>query len=507
MMKIDIKHRKTKPMKVYSKRTSLMVILPLLMLFTMISCDDELEVRPESFISSDSFYKNEEEVNLAVISIYNSLYEMMDLEWNVTEIRSDNTFFRPDGTPDSDIDRFTLDRFTLTATNRLSSGYYRASYSTIALSNKVLENLEAVEDTETRNQFEGEARFLRAHAYFNLVRLFGPLVIVDQSVSGEEALELDRSPETEVYDFIIEDLKIARDNLPETYESSQEGRVTKWAAQGILAKVFLTLEDYESSKRELDAIINQGPFELLENYENIFDVDNEYNSEIIFAVRYQSGSVGLGAPFANYFAPLQTGDLIVKGDGRSYNVPTNSISEAYPVNGERKEASMADFWLNSNEEPEYDRHVIKYNSDFNVYNDSGNDWPILRYADVILMMSKATLETEGIAPSLELVNKIRERADATPFTTADINSTFQMKLAIEKERRLEFAFENQRWFDLVRTERAVTVINQHFANEFVYNNPGSPEKGAEPIQEWQLLLPIPQYEIDLNPNIAQNIGY
>ena len=496
-----------KPMRVYTKKANLMAILSLLVLFTMNSCNDELDVRPESFISSDSFYNNKEEVNLAVIAIYNSLYEMMDLEWNVTELRSDNTFFRPDGTPDSDIDRFTLDRFTLTPTNRFVSGYYRACYSTIALSNRVLENLDAVEDSLARNQFEGEARFLRAHAYFNLVRLYGPLVIVDKSVSGDEVLKLDRSPENEVYDFIIEDLEIAKENLPEAFEESQTGRATKWAAQGILAKVFLTLKDYQSAKTELQDIINEGPFELLGNYEDIFDVDNEYNSEIIFAVRYQSGSVGLGAPFANYFAPLQTGDLIVKGDGRSYNVPTNSISEAYPGDGERKGASMADFWLNSNEEPEYDKFITKYNSNFNVYNDAGNDWPILRYADIILMMSKVSLETEGISQSLELVNKVRERADATPYTAEDINSSFEMKLAIEKERRLEFAFENQRWFDLVRTNRAVTVMNQHFANEFIYNDPQSPEKGAEAIQEWQLLLPIPQYEIDLNPNIAQNIGY
>ncbi|WP_175545950.1 RagB/SusD family nutrient uptake outer membrane protein [Salegentibacter echinorum] len=506
MMKIVKKYRKM-TMKIDISRTKLAFLLPLVLLFTMNSCDDKLDINPESFISSDAFYKNEEEVNLAVIAIYNSLYEMMDLEWNVTEIRSDNTFFRPDGTPDSDTDRFTLDRFTLTPTNRLSSDYYRACYSTIALANRVLENLDVVENTDTRDQYEGEARFLRAHAYFNLVRLYGPLVIVDESISGEEALTLDRSPEMEVYDFILEDLKIAKENLPESFENQQTGRATKWAAQGILAKVYLTLEDYNSSKTELAGIINEGPFELLENYDDVFDVDNEYNSEIIFAVRYQSGSVGLGAPFANYFAPLQTGDLIVKGDGRSYNVPTESISQAYPVNGERKEPSMADFWLNSNDEPEYDKHVVKYNSDFSVYNDSGVDWPVLRYADVLLMMSKTTLETEGIAPSLELLNKVRERAGATPYDVADINSSFAMKLAIEEERRLEFAFENQRWFDLVRTDRAVTVINQHFNREPVYNDPNSPEKGAEPIQEWQLLLPIPQYELDLNPNIAQNIGY
>lgn len=459
------------------------LFLPLILLLSCVACDDELDVEPESFISSDSFYNNEEEVNLAVIAIYNSLYEMLDYEWNVTEIRSDNSFFRPDGTPDSDINRFTLDRFTLTSTNQLSSNYYRACYSTIALANDVLENLDAIDDEDKRNQFEGEARFLRAHAYFNLVRLYGPLIIVNRSITGEEALQLDRSPENEVYDFIINDFQIAKTSLPESYESAQEGRATKWAAQGLLAKVYLTLQDYASAQTELEEIIQEGPFNLIASYASIFDVDNEYSNEIIFAVRYQSGGLGIGAPFANYFAPLQTGDLIVKGNGRSYNAPTNSISDAYFANGERKEPSMADFWINANGEEEYDKYIKKYNSEFNIYNDAGNDWPILRYADVVLMMSEVALETQGIPQSITYLNQVRERAGVEPYDAVDISTNFEMKLAIEEERRVEFAFENQRWFDLVRTDRAVTVINQHFASEFIYNDPESPEKGAEPIQE------------------------
>lgn len=471
------------------------------------SCDDALDVAPESYVSSSNFYKNSEEVNLAIVATYSSLYTMLELEWNVTEMRSDNTFISPDRTPDSDIDRFTLDRLTVAPTNRYSSGYYRACYSTIALANRVLENLEIVQDLDKRNQFEGEARFLRAHAYFNLVRLFGPVPIVETSISGQVAKTIDRSPEKDVYDLIARDLIFGAKNLPPVYGATELGRVTKWAAEALLGKVYLTTHDYPNAEIALENVLDQSPNTYLSNYADVFNISNEYNPEILFAVRYQSGSIGLGAPFANYFAPLQSRDLVVNGDGKSLNVPTEDISNAYGFKDVRKNVSMSDSWINANNQEELDRYIKKYNSDFAVVGDAGNDWPILRYTDVLLMLSETYVETKTINAALDQLNIVRERAKETPYQYSEITSTFQLKLALENERRLEFAFENQRWFDLLRTGRAETVINQHFASELTYNDPGHPEKIAAPIQGWQLLLPIPQYEIDLNPNIAQNIGY
>src|SRR5690606_18488228 len=186
--------------------------------------------------TTDYFYSNAEEVGFAVIAIYNSLHNIMNVEWMVTELRSDNTYMNVDSSSSSDIPLRTLDRFEVISTNEHVEEYYRSSYSLIALANRVLENLEVVNDENLRNQYEGEARFLRAHAYFNLVRLFGAVPIVDKIITGEEGLDLDRAPEEDVFLFIEEDLRQASTLLPEGYNSGNLGRITQWGAKGLLGK-------------------------------------------------------------------------------------------------------------------------------------------------------------------------------------------------------------------------------------------------------------------------------
>jgi hypothetical protein len=141
--------------------------------------------------------------------------------------------------------------------------------------------------------------------------------------------------------------------------------------------------------------------------------------------------------------------------------------------------------------------------------DAPNDWIISRHADVIMLLAEAINENNGgpTAEAIGYVNDVKLRVNQSPLTAAQISTYFDFKLALEEERRREFAFENHRWFDLVRTDRAVTVMNNHFTSDFQYNDPNSPEFDTAPIQEFQTLLPIPQYEIDLNPSVAQNVGY
>jgi starch-binding outer membrane protein, SusD/RagB family len=471
----------------------------------LVSCETDLEVEPQSFISSEAFYKDEKEVNLAVIATYNSLYAILENEWNLTEMRSDNTSFRPDGSDDSDPDRFSLDRFTMSTTSKINENYYRACYSTIALSNRVLANLSVVSNPDLKKQYEGEVKFLRAHAYFNLVRLYGPVPLVEKVITGEESLKISRSPENDIYNLILSDLKFAEENLPESYIVTEKGRLTKWAAKGILGKVYLTLKNYTAAETVLESIL-LGPNKLLAKYEDVFKVSNEYNDEILFAVRYQSGGLGIGSPFANFFAPRLSGDAVVKGSGQSYNVPTFSMSNAYLSNDTRKVASMSDSWIDQSNVVKQNRYILKYNSIFSTAGDAGNDWPILRFSDVLLMLSETYAVNKGIVPALDKLNVVRQRSGLPVINPSTVNSVFGLRTLIEEERRLEFAFENQRWFDLVRTGRALAVVNQHFASEAFYNIPGN-ANNPKPIKEWQLFLPIPQYEINLNPNLSQNIGY
>ncbi len=473
----------------------------------MVSCDDDLYIEPESETTTDYFYSNAEEVGFAVIAIYNSLQDIMNVEWRVTELRSDNTYMNVDSSSSSDIPLRTLDRFEVISTNQHVEEYYRASYSLIALANRVLANLDVVENENLRNQYEGEAKFLRAHAYFNLVRLFGAVPLVDRIITGEEGLELDRAPEEELYLFIEEDLRQASTLLPPGYNYGNLGRVTQWTAKGLLGKVYLTEQKFPEAIVVLEDVVDNGPHRLLNNYSQVFDISNEYNAEILFAVRYQTGSLGLGAPFANFFAPVQSDNFVVTGGGDALNVPTETMSASYEDGDERKAPSMADSWFGSGGVENFKKYITKFNSSFSAVDDAGNDWPVLRYSDILLMLAEAYSERGDISTALDYLNDVRERAGLDPYLLSEVNSYFAFKVALEDERRVEFAFENQSWFDLLRTGRALTVMNQHFNTEFQYNDPDDPESPMNPIERWQLLLPIPQYEIDLNPNIAQNIGY
>lgn len=476
-------------------------------LLSTISCDKDLDVEPESEIAAEYFYSSTEEVEFALIAVYSSLQDLMNVEWIVTELRSDNTYMNVDSSSSSDLPLRTIDRFEVISTNEHVTEYYRSAYSTIALANRVLANLDIIEDDALRNQYEGEAKFIRALAYFKLVRLYGPVPIVDRVITGQEGLEIERSPREEVYSFIEQDLTFASEYLPEAYDQDNVGRATRWAAMGILGKAYLTQEENQEAIDVLERIVDNGPHRLLNDYEDVFDVGNEYNAEIIFAVRYQSGNLGLGAPFANFFAPVQSDDYVVTGGGDAFNVPTESLSVSYESE-ERKDPSMADFWVGQDGTENFRKYITKYNSSFSVVDDAGNDWPILRYSDVLLMLAEAYNELGSTAQALEYLNEVRTRVDGLEaYALSEVDSYFEFKIALEEERRVEFAFENQRWFDLLRTGRALTVMNQHFNAEFQYNDPDDPESPVTPIEEWQLVLPIPQYAIDLNPNIAQNIGY
>jgi hypothetical protein len=475
------------------------------------SCSDQLNLEPISDIGANGFYQNTEEINLAVVGIYNSMQNMLDKEFVLTELRSDNTYMSPRNSETANVPYRQVDRFVLTSQNIFVEDYWRACYRTISLANNVITQIDVVEDQELANKYEAEARFFRAHAYFNLVRLWGGVFIVDQPISGKEAKAIDRSDVQDVYDFLLADLEFASNNLPSTATGQDLGRLTKWAAKTELGKAYLTLggpSNLANAETVLSEVVYDSPFSYLSSYANVFNISNEYNNEILFAVRYQTGSVGLGAPFANYFAPIQSDNYVVTGSGDELNVPATSMSNAYPLGDDRKDASMADNWVGFQGQVNEFRYIKKYNSDFGTVDDAGNDWPVIRFTDAMLLLAEAINESSGpTADAMDLLNQVHERAGLTAYDASEIGTYFDFKLALELERKLEFAFENQRWFDLLRTGRAVTVMNTQFATEDQYNDPNRPQFKTDPIQEFQLLLPIPQYEIDLNPSIAQNIGY
>lgn len=472
--------------------------------------DDFINLQPVSEIGEGDFYKNEKEVANAVVACYNSLQEPLATEYLLTEFRSDNTIYNPTFSSGRQPSQYALDVFTLTSENIYVDAYYTAVYQSIAAANTVLKYSNVVESDEQRMHYEAEARFVRAYNYFNLVRLYGPVFLVTERISSDEANEMQRSPEDSVYHQIKEDLEFAVNHiLDSTYTEDDLGRVTSWAAKSLLAKVYLTVGNNDNllkAKYLLEEVMTGSGHALQANYADVFDDANEMNSEIIFSIRFKSNVGGLGNPLTTAFAPNNVKDIIVTGTGDGYNYPTTEIIETFKSVDTRKDANALTSYINDIGQEVSINYISKYISTQQTDDDSDADWSVLRYADVLLMYAEILNELEGPAAGLDYLNQVHVRAGLTPLTIAEVSTKHDFRLAIELERKLEFAFENQRWFDLVRTGRVFDVMENHFQVAVEYSSILGAIVPTE-IYEWQLLLPIPQSQIDINPLFSQNFGY
>jgi hypothetical protein len=229
---------------------------------------------------------------------------------------------------------------------------------------------------------------------------------------------------------------------------------------------------------------------LLPSYADIFKPENANHKESIFEVQYKANSQGRGSPFATLFTP-RTGNagILLTGQGatQGYNRPTQDMINAYEAEDMRKDASLAPNWVDrgvTNNDP----YIKKYLSRLSNPSDGDANWIVLRYADVLLMYAEALNEMGMTPQALPYLNQVRTRAGLAEKTDL---SQAQLRTALEQERRVELAFEGHRWFDLLRTGRAIEVMNSKGFN----------------ITQRDLLYPIPQSQIDVNPQLTQNPGY
>jgi starch-binding outer membrane protein, SusD/RagB family len=502
-------------------------------LFLMASCKKVIDLYPQSNLNTGTYYTNADEVQIGLNGCYNGLQKALYTEWQLTELRTDNTKM---GVPASsntfNRDLSDLDLFIPSAGHPAVNTYWTACYNNIRNSNIILKNLGVQYDPASgslslgsiaipisdslRKQFAGEALVLRAHAYFNLVRLFGGVFLIHTPVSAEEAKTINRSPVADIYKLIRADLTTAVGYLSSLkfgqIPTGSIGRVNAWVAKGLLAKVMLTLNDKAGAIPVLQDIIANSGYALQSSYGNVFAITNEMNSEIMFTVRYKAGNLGLGSSFGNDFAPLGSGSAVINGSGLGWNYPTNDIDTAMGITtpDPRKAASVGVYTAARI------LFVRKFLTPVVTTNDGESDWPILRYADILLMLAEA----QGFSPaSITLINQVRTRAGLAALP-ASVNTVMAFEQALANERRFEFLFENQRFFDLVRfnttltTVKAEQVIKDHITREFARHyaqyNPVVPLNillGG--VVADKLLLPIPQREIDTNTQltIAQNPGY
>jgi hypothetical protein len=505
-----------------------------LLVVALSSCSDIIDQYPENYLSTSTFYTNAAEFRTALNGSYNSMQKSISNEWSLTELRSDNSIMSSPGTTSSvNFDLDYLDRFFPNTSQPAIQSYWTNSYYTIKSVNLILSELGVNYDRTTgnidltpidpiitdadRKKFISEACFIRAMQYYNLVRLYGGVFLIDKPISPVAAKQINRSSVADIYKLIVADLVTAAANGSTAkfaaIPSSEYGMANSWTAKALLAKVYLNLNKKSEAILLLNDIINNSGYGLETTYASVFSVTNEVNKEILFAIRFKSGGVGLGSSLPNQFAPQNSGAAVIIGAGRSYNSPSQEFIDSYAVNDLRKAVNIGFYGLSKPDQI----YVNKYMSKPAVVNDSENDWPVIRYADVLLMLAEA----QGNTPtSWAQINLIHKRATGL-ILTPDTGNNAVFEKALADERRWEFAFENQRFFDLLRFDTTLTTIkseatlDNHFAIMYpiYYNTYTEPRLTLEQIQTNatpdKFLLPIPQYEIDTNSFIIipQNPGY
>ncbi|MFC6225914.1 RagB/SusD family nutrient uptake outer membrane protein [Hymenobacter artigasi] len=444
-------------------------------------CKDYLNITPASSLVEDSYFRNTSEVETGVINIYNALQRVVPYEINLTELRSDNIV------PNNlEGDYATIENFADTPTNDFTTNMWSTSYYAIARANIVLKYLGNVTDADKKARFEGEARFARALMHFNLVRLYGDVPIAITTLAATETDALRRRPVAEVYTQIISDLQAAENLLPTTWETVNLGRATKGAARALLAKVYLTQQNYAAAKTEIDNLLAPPTtYQLLPSFATVFSPASEMNAEIIFAIRYKTAANGEGQGFSYDFSK--------DGATRGLKPPTDFQPLFVTADAVRRATSYTGTGATA--------YVNKFPDAANTgaRRDAGTDWIVLRYGEVLLMQAEILNELSGPAAGLPALNAIRTRAGVPVYTIATLPTKAAFFTALKTERRLELAFENYRWYDLLRWNEAVPTMNAHF---IATGRPGLS------MPTFRTLYPVPQREIDLSKGvITQNTGY
>jgi hypothetical protein len=489
------------------------IFFSILLLTILSSCNkDFLDTVPISNQSESGFYKTENDIIQAVSGVYNKLLSFPDIN-NIylSECRSNNYYV---DRQDAARDYFSISAFEITPALGTLQTAWTNDYELIERANQVLDRIDAISFTDTikRNRLKGECKFLRALSYFELVKVFGGVPLIDHTASSTESLNYPRVSVDTIYNFIINELTVAATLLPNNYTGVDKGRATKLAALGLLGKAYLFTAGYPLHKTEnynnamtafkqvLSAENLADGWKFAPTYAEIFKTSSD-NKYYLFEVQYLSGGKGLGNPVPGEVIPLDM-DTKITPYGLYYmqGFPSDDLISSFEPGDKREFVILDTIYRNK-------AGVLTKRNYFKKYLDStaassifsSSDWginfPLLRPEDVMLMYAEAVNETAGpTAEAVDLVNRIRVRAGlgiVSGLSQADF------RVVIEKERRHELAWEGVYWGDLVRTGRCLDVMNPWLqlnynitmdANEYIY--------------------PIPQSEIQIKPGLyAQNPGY
>lgn len=476
-------------------------------LLLSVGCGDEfLEKAPLGKLTAENFFETEQHAVLATDAVYEHLRDWLVHVFSfigMTDIISDDS--DKGSFPNDGAFLLELDDFSFTSSNIAPAGVWEGYYQGIFRANLAINNIPGIDmDPDLKERLIGECKFMRAYFYFSLVRWFGDVPLILTELTQDE-FKQERTPIDEVYEQIIQDLEDAIEALPERsqYASADLGRVTKGAARGILAKVYLTRQDFVNAEELAMDIIESEEYQLHPDFAGLFTLEGENSPESIFEVQATEGRIN-SSQYNQVQGVRGTPNL-----GWGFNRPSDDLITSFERGDPRRDATI----LYPGEVLPDGSAVVEDNPDLvnERYNQKG--WaPLatsgdnfegqgnirrLRYADILLVVAEALNENGKTQDALIYLNMVRTRArgNRPPTIVPEVTETNkdELRKIIWKERRSELALEQHRWFDLQRQGRAAEVMQAHGKNYV------SPKHD---------LFPIPQVEIDVSGgSLTQNQGW
>lgn len=492
---------KTSFLKVSGKTLTKAFLVGTLMM-GMLSCEDDLRLEPENNITQNSFYTTELQINQALSGVYSAMINASsrggyDVNFYLlaSEVRSNNyTALSQNGNRDY----FAINRFQDTSSTEEVAILWDDAYQLISYANVILSRIDAVPfaNAATKEQYRSETRFLRAYAYFELMRTFGKVPLIDRPVSPQEALAIPRTDLTILYNFITSEIEASVAGLKDTYEAKDKGRVTKAAAHAMLGRIYITGAGYplnnnayvEKARTNLQAVIQkEGQFvTFAPNYADLFKSAND-NKYHLFEIQHITGGLSQGSLLPSYVTPnFGVNDPFYNAQSSLYSSGELGVSQSlissYEPGDLRLPLTIKTSFIAQNGQPDNQNFFVKFREKGMVITNR-YDWPInfpiIRYADVLLMYAEVLNMQGNTAGAVPYVNRIRQRAGLPALSTSLSSADFIT--ALRRERRSEFAGEGVYWHDLVRWNIAVDVINQAAAalnynytittNDYLYQIP------------------------------------
>lgn len=494
------------------------IALSIILLFTVSgffqSCSSFLEENPVDRYVVGNFYSGETDAKAAVAAVYQDLYAIYNRRMFLLNALPADDEKNGLGMPNQYLQN--LEYLRHTSENQFVREMWQYNYVGIARANTAIINIPNINmEASMQARLIGEAKFLRALYYFNLVRFFGDVPLVLQLESVEDAM-IPRTPLDQVYAQIIQDLSDAESSLPEEYSSVDIGRASKGAAKILLGKVYLTMHEYQKCADKLAEVVNNEStygYGLNEDFADNWRKDTEDGLEMVFTIEYMDPP-GTGNSEMTLIAPKYSmvGGFAVLGinNGNEADIPTMDLYTQYSDDDERKAVTLRTDFVSLKDGSVHTSSIplfVKYwEEGETITGNSDNNIHILRYADALLMYAEALNELGRTNDAYAPLNRVRERAFNSASHDFSGLSQSEFRDAVLQERRLELAFEGHRWFDLVRTGRFVQRMKDHSILEAQLAESNKVEIGQN-VKDYMILMPIPQREIDLNPELVQNPGY